>query len=63
MSNTATETPLQTPLKTPMRKNSVQGNNLSTPLLVPPSPMLQELGYGTGEKIKINFFYQFFKFL
>lgn len=39
---------LATPLRTPRRKNSPLANNLSTPLLVPPSPQLQQLGYGTG---------------
>lgn len=39
---------ISTPLRTPLRVNANQ-NNLSTPLFVPPSPMLQELGYGTGK--------------
>jgi len=37
------------PTRTPLRKNLAIANpHLSTPLLVPPSPQLQQLGYGTG---------------
>lgn len=34
--------------KTPQRAKAPNNSNLSTPLFVPPSPMLQEMGYGTG---------------
>lgn len=35
-----------TPIKT---KQIGSENALSTPLFVPPTPMLKELGYGTGK--------------
>lgn len=42
-----------TPMQTPRRKQSL-ANNLSTPLFVPPSPQLKQLGYGTGTCEKKN---------
>lgn len=40
---------IETPIKTPqLSKNLATENLLSTPLFVPPTPMLKELGYGTG---------------
>lgn len=38
------------PFQTPQRvKSSNNSAVLSTPLLVPPSPMLQQMGFGTGK--------------
>lgn len=37
----------KTPVQTPRRNPNLE-NVLSTPLLVPPSPQLKQLGYGTG---------------
>lgn len=40
---------IETPIKTPQSsKHLATENLLSTPLFVPPTPMLKELGYGTG---------------
>lgn len=40
----------ETPIKTPQSSKHLAAseNTLSTPLFVPPTPMLKELGYGTG---------------
>lgn len=38
---------METPVKTPQQSAGTE-NVLSTPLFVPPTPMLKELGYGTG---------------
>lgn len=47
---------METPIKTPNTSGHSKSDNvLSTPLFVPPTPMLKELGYGTG-KSKINKF-------
>lgn len=40
---------MQTPIKTPKRPAS-NAAVLSTPLFVPPSPVLKQLGYGTGRE-------------
>lgn len=41
---------METPTKTPNVSGNFGGDSvLSTPLFVPPTPMLKELGYGTGE--------------
>lgn len=41
-------TPLS-PFQTPQRRKTANNSAvLSTPLLVPPSPMLQQMGFGTG---------------
>lgn len=41
---------METPIKTPNSSVHYQSDNvLSTPLFVPPTPMLKELGYGTGK--------------
>lgn len=43
-------TSIETPIKTPQSSKQLTSENmLSTPLFVPPTPMLKELGYGTGE--------------
>lgn len=34
--------------KTPQRALKLNNSDLSTPLLVPPSPTLQQMGFGTG---------------
>lgn len=39
-----------TPVQTPQKTTSLDAA-LSTPLLVPPTPLLKELGYGTGKTI------------
>lgn len=39
---------VETPIKTPKQSNDC---NMSTPLFVPPTPLLKELGYGTGKFI------------
>lgn len=45
---------IETPLQTPKRPASnVAALSLSTPLFVPPSPVLKQLGYGTGKKLHI----------
>lgn len=46
MCDTTTKTPNNTPNRSEYRKTD---NVLSTPLFVPPTPMLKELGYGTGK--------------
>lgn len=56
---------METPNKTPNTSGHLKADNvLSTPLFVPPTPMLKELGYGTGTiysiiltklQFKINF--------
>lgn len=46
-------TPL-TPFQTPQRIKSANNSaTLSTPLLVPPSPMLQQMGFGTGKSVAV----------
>lgn len=41
---------METPIKTPNTSGHLKSDNvLSTPLFVPPTPMLKELGYGTGK--------------
>lgn len=52
------ETTIKTPNNTPTRREYGKTENiLSTPLFVPPTPMLKELGYGTGLlKIRVDFF-------
>lgn len=48
--STMFETPNKTPNNTPNRSDYGKFDNiLSTPLFVPPTPMLKELGYGTGK--------------
>lgn len=48
--STTMETAFETPTKTPnVSANSGVESVLSTPLFVPPTPMLKELGYGTGK--------------
>lgn len=43
-------TSMETPNKTPNSSGHLRSDNvLSTPLFVPPTPMLKELGYGTGK--------------
>ncbi|XP_055326134.1 lymphokine-activated killer T-cell-originated protein kinase [Sitodiplosis mosellana] len=43
---------METPIKTPQSSRNLSTENmLSTPLFVPPTPMLKELGYGTGVHI------------
>lgn len=39
---------METPIKTTQSTGHTE-NMLSTPLFVPPTPMLKELGYGTGK--------------
>lgn len=40
---------METPIKTPNTTDHLKSDNvLSTPLFVPPTPKLKELGYGTG---------------
>lgn len=39
---------METPIKTPQNRKLSNENVLSTPLFVPPTPMLKQLGYGTG---------------
>lgn len=46
MSASMNETPIKTPQST--KHLAASENMLSTPLFVPPTPMLKELGYGTG---------------
>lgn len=46
---------METPVKTPQKRAGTE-NVLSTPLFVPPTPMLKELGYGTGMFL-MNFFF------
>lgn len=43
---------IKTDFKTPQRALRTNNSNLSTPILVPPSPMLQQMGYGTGKYLK-----------
>lgn len=51
---------METPVKTPNSSGHYHGDNvLSTPLFVPPTPMLKELGYGTGKFSNIRFYLQF----
>lgn len=43
---------VETKFKTPKRvlsHSNINSNHVSTPLLVPPSPMLQQMGFGTGK--------------
>lgn len=48
-------TSVETPNKTPNSSGHMNSENvLSTPLFVPPTPMLKGLGYGTG-MITVNF--------
>lgn len=42
------DTAIGTPVQTPKKPTSFEAT-LSTPLLVPPTPLLKELGYGTGK--------------
>lgn len=49
--NTSMGTPIQTPQKSSISHEAA----LSTPIFVPPTPLLKELGYGTG-KIFSRFF-------
>lgn len=42
---------VETPIKTPKLLNDFV---MSTPLFVPPTPLLKELGYGTGKFILIE---------
>lgn len=42
---------VETPIKTPKQPNDCV---MSTPLFVPPTPLLKELGYGTGKFISIE---------
>lgn len=44
-----------TPIKTPNTSGHLKSDNvLSTPLFVPPTPMLKELGYGTGKSFNFK---------
>lgn len=48
-------TSMETPNKTPNKSGHLRTDNvLSTPLFVPPTPMLKELGYGTGKSNKFK---------
>ena len=47
MSASMNETPIKTPQSSKHTLTATE-NMLSTPLFVPPTPMLKELGYGTG---------------
>lgn len=43
---------METPIKTPNKSGHFPAENvLSTPLFVPPTPLLKELGYGTGKSV------------